>query len=485
MCVTDLCIALGGHLYPCFSDEETQALQLVSKEPEVEPRSVSSKAGVLFPPFIGFYWRQSKWPKDSSWVPGRKLGSLHLALRWGYSESLGLVCGRPWALGGMTGRVAEYECLAVRVIAMGREEMGWGMGAWWLYRLKAGQNRAGGFEWVRISHHLLCPYFLLFQMFSSQQTLLSAYYVQGMFCMFGGRDVGEQRWMNHSTIAALRGSWHNRGADIEMAKCTKQQSDLPNKNWVRRPPDSLGASRKASWMKCSQWTLKIKSHFVELRNEEGVIGRCADGGKGPAIPFVLVRLPGQRHGLLKGESSCQGFWSSHQELRVGLSTQVGHCLPRLWFHLRFRRYWGLGSFSCNTRPTCLLCTYPLTTRSALGLRDGGMGLEECCHLVVWLWTRLVFPWAPSSESKGIIHFSISPFNEYSGLISVRIDWSPCSPITATYNAYILCARCSSKYFAYKVGSLQPRKGSSPELDCAGTLTLKFSFQNYEKQMCGL
>lgn len=55
MCVTDLCIALGGHLYPCFSDEETQALQLVSKEPEVEPRSVSSKAGVLFPPFIGFY----------------------------------------------------------------------------------------------------------------------------------------------------------------------------------------------------------------------------------------------------------------------------------------------------------------------------------------------------------------------------------------------------------------------------------------------
>lgn len=67
-------------------------------------------------------------------------------------------------------------------------------------------------------------------MFSSQQTLLSAYYVQGMFCMFGGKDVGEQRWMNHSTIAALRGSWHNRGADIEMAKCTKQQSDLPNKN---------------------------------------------------------------------------------------------------------------------------------------------------------------------------------------------------------------------------------------------------------------
>lgn len=51
-----------------------------------------------------------------------------------------------------------------------------------------------------------------------------------MFCMFGGKDVGEQRWMNHSTIAALRGSWHNRGADIEMAKCTKQQSDLPNKN---------------------------------------------------------------------------------------------------------------------------------------------------------------------------------------------------------------------------------------------------------------
>lgn len=33
-------------------------------------------------------------------------------------------------MGGMTGRVAEYECLAVRVIAMGREEMGWGMGAW-------------------------------------------------------------------------------------------------------------------------------------------------------------------------------------------------------------------------------------------------------------------------------------------------------------------------------------------------------------------
>lgn len=55
MCVTDLCIALGGHLYPCFSDEETQALQLVSKEPEAEPKSVSSKAGVLFPPFIGFY----------------------------------------------------------------------------------------------------------------------------------------------------------------------------------------------------------------------------------------------------------------------------------------------------------------------------------------------------------------------------------------------------------------------------------------------
>lgn len=45
---------------------------------------------------------------------------------------------------------------------------------------------------------------------------------------------------------------------------------------------------------CSQWTLKIKSHFVELRSEEGVIGRCAGGGKGPAIPFVLVRLPGQK-----------------------------------------------------------------------------------------------------------------------------------------------------------------------------------------------
>lgn len=55
MHVADLYIALGGHLYPCFSDEETQALQLVSKEPGVEPRSASSKAGVLFPPFIAFY----------------------------------------------------------------------------------------------------------------------------------------------------------------------------------------------------------------------------------------------------------------------------------------------------------------------------------------------------------------------------------------------------------------------------------------------
>lgn len=55
MRVAYLYIALGGHLYPCFSDEETQALQLVRKEPGVEPRSVSSKAGVLFPPFIAFY----------------------------------------------------------------------------------------------------------------------------------------------------------------------------------------------------------------------------------------------------------------------------------------------------------------------------------------------------------------------------------------------------------------------------------------------
>ena len=31
-------------------------------------------------------------------------------------------------MGGMKGRMAEYECLAVRVIAMGGEEMGWGYG---------------------------------------------------------------------------------------------------------------------------------------------------------------------------------------------------------------------------------------------------------------------------------------------------------------------------------------------------------------------
>lgn len=31
-------------------------------------------------------------------------------------------------MGGMKGRVAEYECLAVREIAMGLEEMGWEYG---------------------------------------------------------------------------------------------------------------------------------------------------------------------------------------------------------------------------------------------------------------------------------------------------------------------------------------------------------------------
>ena len=40
--------------------------------------------------------------------------------RFGLWEALGL--------GGMKGRVAEYECLAVREIAMGREEMGWEYG---------------------------------------------------------------------------------------------------------------------------------------------------------------------------------------------------------------------------------------------------------------------------------------------------------------------------------------------------------------------
>lgn len=51
----DLYTALGRHPYPCFSDEETQATQLVSEEPGLEPRSVSSKAGALFSPFIAFY----------------------------------------------------------------------------------------------------------------------------------------------------------------------------------------------------------------------------------------------------------------------------------------------------------------------------------------------------------------------------------------------------------------------------------------------
>lgn len=37
----------------------------------------------------------------------------------------------------------------------------------------------------------------------------------------------------------------------------------------------------------------------------------------------------------------------------------------------------------------------------------------------------------------------------------------------------------------KLAVCNPEKGPHPELDCAGTLTLKFSFQNYEKQMCGL
>lgn len=161
---------------------------------------------------------------------------------------------------------------------------------------------------------------------------------------------------------------------------------------MQRSPDSLGTSRKVSWMRwCLQWTLKIKSHFVELRSEEGVIGRCAGGGKGPAIPFVLVRLPGQKAWAPERRVQLPGILIFPPRAPSWLVYQVGHCLPRLWFHLRFRRYWRLGSFSCNTRPTCLLCTYPLTTRSALGRRDGGMGVEECCHLVVWLWTMLAFP----------------------------------------------------------------------------------------------
>lgn len=50
VCVNDLCIALAGHA-SLFS-EETQATQLVSAEPGLELRSLSSKAGALLSPFV-------------------------------------------------------------------------------------------------------------------------------------------------------------------------------------------------------------------------------------------------------------------------------------------------------------------------------------------------------------------------------------------------------------------------------------------------
>lgn len=53
--VTEVYTALGRHPYPHVLDEETWATQLVSAEPGLEPRSVSSKAGALSSPFTASY----------------------------------------------------------------------------------------------------------------------------------------------------------------------------------------------------------------------------------------------------------------------------------------------------------------------------------------------------------------------------------------------------------------------------------------------
>lgn len=87
-------------------------------------------------------------------------------------------------LGLAEGRVAKARCPALGVLVSGQGELGQGRVGYMVpVQIECRAEWPGGFGWTRVPHHLPCPRFLLFQMFSSQQTftehLLCTRYVLG------------------------------------------------------------------------------------------------------------------------------------------------------------------------------------------------------------------------------------------------------------------------------------------------------------------
>lgn len=109
----------------------------------------------------------------------------------------------------MKGRVTKCKCSAVRVIAVGRGSWGGAGEGAGSYRCAVPvQNGScgclvavqieGRAEWDRwlwvdqVPHHLPCPHFLLFQMFSSQQTFTEYFLCTRYALGTGGGNVGSR-----------------------------------------------------------------------------------------------------------------------------------------------------------------------------------------------------------------------------------------------------------------------------------------------------
>lgn len=104
----------------------------------------------------------------------------------------------------MKGRVTKCKWSAVRVIASGQGQLGGGeregadsfgcavpvqnrgvVGAWWLYRLKAGQSGTDGFGWTRFHTIYRAHISFYFRCSQVSKHLLSTFYVQGMLWVLG------------------------------------------------------------------------------------------------------------------------------------------------------------------------------------------------------------------------------------------------------------------------------------------------------------